>query len=40
MASQPVRHTKPVAIQPAIHTAISADRRRISRRCRTVSGSR
>ena len=40
MASQPVSETNPVATQPAIHTTISADRRRISRRCRTVSGSR
>lgn len=40
MASQPVSWTKPVVTHPAIHATISAVRRRISRRCRTVSGSR
>jgi hypothetical protein len=40
IASQPVSYTNPVATQPAIHTAISAVRRRISLRWTTVSGSR
>ena len=40
MASQPVSETKPVATQPAIHSAISAERRRMSRRWTTTSGSR